>query len=246
MVKFRTFKKCVTYHSAHLDWNLAMIRWSLCILGLCSCCFVGACSSHGLFAKKITTKASYETCAAISSEDMKWVNEFNKKAVAEMTSTSGCYQKAETYLKKALSIDPNCGKAHYNLGVLYAKQNNYYLAALEFEKAQNLMNDRESKAIVELFKQYPKIIDDQNVLNGLLVSEAPQNIKNAALEEDQMLFGNFIPADNFSSQTVPVPMITSPMSATPYPAYTENYLTLPRYDNQSPQYPSQPLQSNPY
>jgi tetratricopeptide (TPR) repeat protein len=88
---------------------------------------------------------------------MNQVNEFNKLAVAEMSSSPVCFQKAETLLKKALSIDPNCGKAHYNLGVLYARQCNYYLAALEFEKAKNLNYDPEGNldCILKQLGNYP-------------------------------------------------------------------------------------------
>ena len=204
-----------------------MIRWTLFILGLCSCCCDCGCSSRSLFAKKITTKASYETCAAISSEDMKYVKEFNKKAVEEMTS--GCEKKAETLLKKALSIDPNCGKAHYNLGVLYAKQCNYYLAALEFEKAQNLMKDDNSRHnLIKLGYNPP------DVANGTVKQGAPTQTG----------------VDLTTNIQQPQQSIPSPPPLTP-PSQPQGYNVPPKpqYSNPLPQYASpasQPMQSNSY
>lgn len=205
-----------------------MIRWSLLICGLCTCCFSGACASHGLFAKKITTKASYETCAAISSDDMKWVNEFNKKAVDELKA--GNCPKAEILLKKALSIDPNCGKAHYNLGVLYAWQNNYYLAALEFEKAYNLMKDDESK-------------DALTALGFPPTDNAPP----------KSLADIPTPGVINSNQTTPTPTPAHSPPIIPPSPQTYNVFPMPQYSNPLPQYagpstqyPSQPVQYNPY
>ena len=199
-----------------------MIRWSLFILGLCSCCFIGACSSRSLFAKKITTKASYETCAAISSEDMKYVNEFNKKAVEEMHA--GNCQKAELLLKKALSIDPNCGKAHYNLGVLYAWQPNYYLAALEFEKAYHLMQDEQSKDALIALGCHPS---DDAPVKPQVEMPAP-GVRN----------GN---------PPIPTPTLAPSIPDAPPAPQTYNVLPLPQYGSSYPQYGSPlPPYGSPY
>jgi Tfp pilus assembly protein PilF len=48
-------------------------------------------------------------------------------------------QRAETLLRQALALDPFCGPAHNNLGVLLLNRGTLNEAAIEFESARKLM-----------------------------------------------------------------------------------------------------------
>lgn len=65
------------------------------------------------------------------------------KLLNEPSCCTGCNPcKAEEHLQKALVADVTYGPAHNTLGMLYLRQQKFYLAAWEFEYAQKLMPDR--------------------------------------------------------------------------------------------------------
>jgi tetratricopeptide (TPR) repeat protein len=92
------------------------------------------------------------------SSDTKRARELNSKGVHAWRQ--GKVDKAERHYRDALIADVNFGPAHNNLGHLYLGQQQFYLAAWEFELAANAMPGR-IEPIINLGLVYEHVHRDQ-------------------------------------------------------------------------------------
>lgn len=112
-------------------------------LRLCLCCVVLLGSTGGVAGCtrfRRDTDSAYVTIGKVPvarAEQAKKLNTEALKAVAK-----GNWEKAESLFQQALESDVNYAPAHNNLGQIYLRRHQLYLAAWEFEFATNLMPDR--------------------------------------------------------------------------------------------------------
>jgi len=79
----------------------------------------------------------YQTPTGQESRNTELARDNNAKAIALIKKSD--LGAAEKELKAALTADSFFGPAHNNLGIVYYRQKNYYLAAWEFQYAVKLM-----------------------------------------------------------------------------------------------------------
>jgi len=84
-----------------------------------------------------TYDAPYQTQAAVPGRDAEAARRLNARALNAVAA--GDLAKAEQLLKESLAADLFFGPAHNNLGLVYYRQEKFYLAAWEFQYAAKLM-----------------------------------------------------------------------------------------------------------
>ncbi|MFO0943692.1 MAG: tetratricopeptide repeat protein [Pirellulales bacterium] len=87
-----------------------------------------------------SSEGRYETIGNVPVAQAEQAKKLNSDALR--AARKGDWEKAETLLKEALESDINYAPAHNNLGQIYLRRHQLYLAAWEFEFAINLMPDR--------------------------------------------------------------------------------------------------------
>lgn len=114
-----------------------MPRTSFLIWLLILPCVVGVSGCAKLWRKPT---ANYQTVPGDPHHD---VQKAKLKTAEAIRLIEKCHpDKAEQALQEALIADVTYGPAHNNLGQLYFDQENYYLAAWEFDYARKLMPER--------------------------------------------------------------------------------------------------------
>ncbi len=86
------------------------------------------------------TESSYVTIGKVPVAQAEQAKKLNSDALH--AARKGNWEKAERLLHEALESDVNYAPAHNNLGQIYLRRHQLYLAAWEFEFAINLMPDR--------------------------------------------------------------------------------------------------------
>ena len=86
----------------------------------------------------------YKTFFNSGSKDFNRARAKHELAIERICEDDVC--EAEQLLRDALVCDPSFGPAHNTLGKLYFDQRKFYLAAWEFEHAQQLMPERAEPA----------------------------------------------------------------------------------------------------
>ncbi len=85
-------------------------------------------------------EGGYETIGNVPVAQAEQAKKLNSDAMK--AARKGDWEKAEQLLKEALESEVNYAPAHNNLGQIYLRRHQLYLAAWEFEFAINLMPDR--------------------------------------------------------------------------------------------------------
>lgn len=85
-------------------------------------------------------EGGYETIGNVPVAQAEQAKKLNSDALK--AARKGDWEKAEQLLKEALESEVNYAPAHNNLGQIYLRRHQLYLAAWEFEFAINLMPDR--------------------------------------------------------------------------------------------------------
>ncbi|MCK5288247.1 MAG: tetratricopeptide repeat protein [Candidatus Omnitrophica bacterium] len=79
--------------------------------------------------------------------------------------SKGNFSEAIKEYKKALEIEPNNSKIHYNLGVIYAENHDYTSAIKELKKALNEDCSIKKDALYNLIIIYGKYLEDTDMAN---------------------------------------------------------------------------------
>lgn len=121
-----------------------MRRTCLIALGLATLCGCQGMQGESPQPPPPTRAQAYQTLPPDAHGNTQPAQERNGKAV-ELIGR-GDLTGAEKELKEALSQDLFFGPAHNNLGLVYFRQNKYYLAAWEFQYAAKLMPNKSEPA----------------------------------------------------------------------------------------------------
>ena len=105
--------------------------WMITLAFTAALALAGGCHRQG------TRPAEYTTTVQDPNRDTETARRENGRALALIEQ--GKLAEAEKVLKAALVADLFFGPAHNNLGVVYQKKEQYYLAAWEFQYAAKLM-----------------------------------------------------------------------------------------------------------
>lgn len=129
MIFSSAFKLHNTNETTHKVWLMLLIGMQFCLLTLCGC---------SRFRK--SSEGRYETIGSVPVAQAEQAKKLNADALK--AARKGNWEKAEQLLKEALESEVNYAPAHNNLGQIYLRRHQLYLAAWEFEFAINLMPDR--------------------------------------------------------------------------------------------------------
>lgn len=125
----------------HTSWYCQQFASSLRALQ-CVATLVALLSAGSIGCSRFANKATrgYQTLPKQPQEKAEQAKKLNAKGLAAFEN--GDLEKAESLFREALAIDVDYGPAHNNLGQIYLKRHQLYLAAWEFEFAANLMPNR--------------------------------------------------------------------------------------------------------